>query len=138
MEDTAPGEVAEMDFGHLGLIRDPGTGRRRTVWALIAVLGYSRHRFVWPTFGQKLEDVIAGLESAWAHFGEIPRYLVIDNFPPTVAGADALHPAFTRGFLEYLPAPRYHRRRGTGSPSQGQAQGGAGCQIPQGAFLQGR
>ena len=101
MEDTPPGEVAEVDFGRLGLIHDPDTGRRRAVWALIVVLGYSRHCFVWPTLGQKLEDVIAGLESAWAHFGGIPRYLVIDNFPPAVAGADALHPVFTRGFLEY-------------------------------------
>ena len=101
MEDTPPGEVAEVDFGRLGLIHDPETGHRRTVWALIVVLGYSRHCFVWPTFSQKLEDVIAGLESAWGFFGGIPRYLVIDNFPPAVAGADPLHPAFTRGFLEY-------------------------------------
>ena len=101
MEDTAPGEVAEVDFGRLGLIHDPETGRRRGVWALIVVLGYSRHCFVWPTFGQKLEDVIAGLESAWAFFGGVPRYVVIDNCPAAVAVADALHPTFTRGFLEY-------------------------------------
>ena len=31
MEDTAPGEVAELDFGRLGLVPDPETGRRRTV-----------------------------------------------------------------------------------------------------------
>ena len=101
MEDTAPGEVAELDFGRLGLIQDPETGRRRTAWALIVVLAYSRHSFVWPTFSQKLEDVIAGLEAAWAFFGGVPRYLVIDNFPAAVAGADALHPRLTRGFLEY-------------------------------------
>jgi len=101
MEDTAPGEVAEMDFGRLGLIHDPGSGRRRTVWALLLVLGYSRHCFLWPTFGQTLEDVIAGLESAWAFFGGIPKYLVIDNCPPAVATADPLHPVFTQGFLEY-------------------------------------
>ena len=46
------------------------------MWALIVVLGYSRHSFVWPTFSQKLEDVIAGLEAAWAFFGGIPTYLV--------------------------------------------------------------
>ena len=101
MEDTAPGEVAELDFGRLGLVPDPETGRRRTVWALIVVLGYSRHSFVWPTFSQKLEDVIVGLEAAWAFFDGVPRYLVIDNFPAAVAGADALHPRLTRGFLEY-------------------------------------
>ena len=101
MEDTPPGEVAEVDFGRLGMVHDPDTGRRRAVWALIVVLDYSRHCFVWPSFGQTLEDVIAGLESAWAFFGDIPRYLVIDNCPPAVAVADPLHPAFTKGFLEY-------------------------------------
>ena len=101
MEDTPPGEVAEVDFGRMGLVHDPETGRRRVVWALIVVLDYSRHCFVWPTFGQTLEDVIAGLESAWAFFGGIPKYLVIDNCPPAVAVAEPLHPTFTRGFLEY-------------------------------------
>ena len=109
MEDTPPGEVVEVDFGRLGRIHDPDTGRRRAVWALIVVLAYSRHCFVWPTFGQRLEDVIAGLESAWSFFGGIPRYLVIGNCPPAVAGADALHPVFTRGFLEYS---EYSQRRG--------------------------
>ena len=101
MESSAPGEVAEVDFGRLGRIRDPETGRSRTVWALIVVLSHSRHSFVWPTYGQKLEDVIAGLEAAWAFFDGVPRYLVIDNFPAAVAGADALNPRLTRGFLEY-------------------------------------
>ena len=101
MGESVPGEVAELDFGRLGLIHDPETGRRRTVLALIVVLAYSRHSFVWPTYSQKLEDVITGLEAAWAFFGGVPRYLVIDNFPAAVAGADALHPRLTRGFLEY-------------------------------------
>ena len=101
MADTEPGEVAELDFGRLGMITDPATGKRKVVWALIVVLSYSRHCFVWPTHSQKLEDVIAGLEAAWAFFGGVPRYLVIDNFPAAVAGPDPLHPRLTRGFLEY-------------------------------------
>ena len=101
MEDGPPGEVAELDFGRLGLIADPERGRRRTVWALIVVWRYSRHCFVWPTTSQRLDAVVEGLEAAWAFFGGVPRYLVIDNFPAAVAGADALHPRFTRGFLEY-------------------------------------
>ncbi len=88
MEDTAPGEVAEVDFGRLGMIVDPATGRRRAVWGLIIVLAYSRHSFVWPIHGQTLEDIIAGLEAAWVCFGGVPRYLVIDNCPPAVAGPD--------------------------------------------------
>jgi len=101
MADTKPGEMAEMDFGRLGLVADPESGKRRLVWALIIVLGYSRHSFVWPLMRQQLGDVIEGLEAAWAFFGGIPRYLVLDNFPAAVAGPDALDPHITRGFLEY-------------------------------------
>ncbi len=101
MEESAPGEVAEMDFGRLGLVEEPETSRRRVVWALIVVLAYSRHSFVWPTFSQKLVDVIEGVEAAWAFFEGVPNYLVIDNFPSAVAGVDPLHPRLTRGFLEY-------------------------------------
>ena len=54
MGESAPGEVAEMDFGRLGFIHDPETGHRRTVWALIVALPHSRHSFVWPAFSQKL------------------------------------------------------------------------------------
>jgi hypothetical protein len=101
MADTRPGEVAELDFGRLGLVWDPNTGRRRVAWALVIVLAYSRHCFVWPLFQQQLPDVIQGLEAAWAFFQGMPRYLVLDNFPAAIAGADPLHPKLTRGFLEY-------------------------------------
>ena len=40
--------------------------------------------------------MVEGLEAAWACFGGVPRYLVIDHFPAAVAGADALHPRCTR------------------------------------------
>lgn len=101
MEETPPGEVAEMDFGRLGYITDLESGKRRLVWALIIVLGYSRHSFVWPLMRQQLGDIIEGLEAAWAFFGGMPHYLVLDNFPAAVAGPDPLNPRLTRGFLEY-------------------------------------
>lgn len=101
MADTKPGEVAEMDFGRLGLMVDPDSGKRRVVWALVLVLGYSRHSFVWPLFRQTLQEIIEGLEAAWAFFDGIPGTLVLDNFPSAVAGPDALNPHLTRGFLEY-------------------------------------
>lgn len=101
MADTDPGEMAEMDFGRLGMVWDPNSDRKRVAWMMVVVLSYSRHSFVWPMFQQQLVDVIEGLETCWAFFGGIPKYLVIDNFPAAVAGADPLHPRLTRGFLEY-------------------------------------
>ena len=101
MADTPPGEVAEADFGRLGMITDPATGKRKAVWAMVIVLCHSRHCFVWPMQQHKLPDVIAGLEATWAFFGGMPKYLVVDNFPAAVAGVDPLEPRFTQGFLEY-------------------------------------
>ena len=62
----------------------------------MVVLAHSRHSFVSPTCSQKLEEVVAGLEAAWEFLDGIPRYLVIDNFPDAVGGADALHSELTR------------------------------------------
>ncbi|MGH2604093.1 MAG: IS21 family transposase, partial [Dehalococcoidia bacterium] len=104
MADTAPGEVAEFDFGRLGRLADPSTGKRQLVWAMNIVLVSSRHQFVWPLIHQTLEEVIAGLEAAWAFWGGMPRRLIFDNFPAAVAGADALNPMLTHGFLEYSQA----------------------------------
>jgi transposase len=104
MAESAPGEVAEMDFGRLGVLVEPTTGTRRTLWALVVVLVYSRHAFVWPLFEQTLPAVIGGLEAAWGFFGGVPRRLVLDNFPAAVAGTDPLAPTLTRGFLEYTQA----------------------------------
>jgi len=101
MADTEPGEMAEGDFGRLGLMWDPESGRRRQAWGMVTVMGHSRHEFLWPLFGQRLGDVIEGLEATWAFFGGIPRYLIIDNFPAAVVGPDPLNPRLTRGFLEY-------------------------------------
>ncbi len=101
MADTKPGQVAEADFGRLGLMWDPQSGRRRQAWGLVIVLGYSRHEFLWPLCSQKLKDVIEGLEACWAFWGGMPKYLVLDNFPAAVVGPDPLNPRLTRGFLEY-------------------------------------
>jgi transposase len=101
MADTQPGEMAEIDFGRLGLTDDPESGCRRQTQGMLTVLGYSRHSFLWPLFGQRLCEVIEGLEATWAFLGGVPKYLVLDNFPAAVVGTDPLNPKLTRGFLEY-------------------------------------
>jgi transposase len=101
---SAPGEVAEMDFGRLGTLVHPESGARQTVWALAVVLPVSRFAVVWPLVHQTLDEVITGLEASWRFFDGIPHRLVIDNFPAAGAGPDPLQPRLTRGFLEYSQA----------------------------------
>ena len=78
--DGEPGEELQIAFGRMGLMFDPDTGRRRVVWALIFTAVVSRHMFVWLSFRQTLEEVIAGCEAAWSFFdGDfaviIPEYV---------------------------------------------------------------
>ena len=67
--DGEPGVECQLDFGRLGLVPDPDTGRRRVAHALIFTAVYSRHMFVWLSFSQTLTAVIAGCEAAWGWFG---------------------------------------------------------------------
>jgi transposase len=99
--DVAPGELAEVDFGRLGRVPDPETGRERIAHALIVTLVHSRHQYVAVSFSQKLADVLEGLEDAWAFFGGVPARVVIDNLAPAVTKADRYDPIFQRTFAEY-------------------------------------
>ena len=102
--DGEPGVECQLDFGRLGLLEDPQSGRRRTLHALIFTAVFSRHMFVHLSFGQTLADVIAGCERAWAFFGGTFKVLVPDNMSPVVADADPVNPTFTVGWLDYAQA----------------------------------
>ncbi len=128
MEQSGPGEVAELDFGRLGFIQDQEAGRRCTVWVLIVVLAHSRHSFLWPTYSQKLEEVIAGLEAAWAFFGASPSTWSSTTSPPRWQARRTAPPP-DPWLSGILPAPWLHHRPGPGAPPQGQAQGGAGRPV---------
>jgi transposase len=99
--DGEPGAECQLDFGYLGLLFDPVTGRQRKVHALIFTACYSRHMFVWLSFTQTLAAFIAGCEAAWVFFGGVFKVLVPDNASAIVADADAVNPRFTAGWLDY-------------------------------------
>jgi transposase len=101
MADCEAGELAEVDFGRLGVVDDPKTGRRRVLHALVVTLVFSRHQYVYVTHSQRLTDLIDGLEEAWAFFGGCARRLVIDNLKAAVTKADRYDPFFQRTFEEY-------------------------------------
>src|SRR5262249_48890174 len=96
-----PGVECQVDFARMGLVYDPGAGRRRVTHALIFTAVYSRHMFVWLTFSQTLVAVIAGCEAAWQFFGGLFRGLVPDNVAPVTVHAEAVSRRFTAGWLDY-------------------------------------
>ena len=87
--------MAEVDFGRLGMIVDPATGRRRAVWGLIIVglLAAQLRPDPWADAG--------GHQAGWKRRGSASAGCPSIWSSTIVAGPDPLHPRFTRGFLEY-------------------------------------
>jgi hypothetical protein len=99
--DGEPGHEVQVDFGRMGVIDDPGSARRRVVQALIFTAVFSRHCFVWLSFTQTTEAVIAGCEAAWAFFDGVFRVLVPDNMSSVIDRANPTDPRFNQAFVEY-------------------------------------
>jgi transposase len=102
--DGEPGAELQVDFAKMGLIDDPGSGRRRVLQALIFTAVFSRHCFVWLSFTQTTEAVIARCEAAWAFFGGVFKVLIPDNMSSVIEGANPTEARFDQAFVEYAPS----------------------------------
>jgi transposase len=99
VDDPPPGVELQVDFGRLGLIAHGE--KRRVCWALIFTACFSRHQFVWPTFTQTTDDVIAGFEAAWLYFAGVFPVVIPDNMGSIVVKAENCAPRFNDVFFEY-------------------------------------
>jgi transposase len=99
VDDPPPGVEVQVDFGRLGLVVDGD--RKRVCHALIFTACFSRHLFVWPTFRQTTEEVIAGFEAAWLYFGGVFPVVIPDNMGSIVVEAENTAPRFNDVFFEY-------------------------------------
>jgi len=99
-DDPPPGEEVQIDYGYLGLMQDPVTGKKRRVWVFIMVLSHSRHMFARAVLRMDqaawLENHIIGFE----FLGGVPRRLVLDNLTTGVIKADLYDPRINRGYEE--------------------------------------
>lgn len=102
--DPEPGMECQVDFGRMGLVPDPASGRCRVCHALIFTACCSRHCFVWLTFTQTTAAVIAGFEAAWVFFGGIFKVVIPDNLKAIVQQADPMGPRLNQAFVEYAQA----------------------------------
>jgi transposase len=89
--ECAPGEEAQVDFGTGAPVID-ADGKRRKTYVFRIVLSHSRKGYSEPTFTQTTDDFLGALENAFAHFGGVPKTLVIDNLKAAVPQADWYDP----------------------------------------------
>jgi transposase len=95
---TAPGEEAQVDFGAVGQLYDPATGRLRTAYAFVATLSYSRHQYAELVFDQKVPTWIGLHRRAFESWGGVPRRLVPDNLKAAVLQALVYDPVLGEAY----------------------------------------
>lgn len=98
--DVEPGSEAQIDYGYLGLWRDPVEDRLRKVWAFVMVLACSRHMFVRPVLRMDETAWVAAHVAAFEFFDGVTARLVPDNLATGVTKADLYDPKINRAYAE--------------------------------------
>lgn len=99
--EVDPGQEAQVDFGTCGLMYDPVEKRFRKSWCFVMVLSFSRHMFVKFVFDQKIPTWLELHTEAFAFFGGVPRFVVIDNLKAGIIKACLYDPEAQRSYQEY-------------------------------------
>ena len=85
--ETAPGEVAQVDFGEVTRLFDPKTQTVRRTWVFTMVLGWSRHLYAEFVFDQSIPTWLLCHEHAFEFFGGVPKRVVLDNLKAAIIRA---------------------------------------------------
>jgi hypothetical protein len=100
VQQTSPGEEAELDFGYLGML--PGTGGKSVkTWGLVIGLSYSRVGYYAICYDQKLETLVREVAQAFTYFGGVPKRLKIDNMRTAILQNKHYDLQFNQDFLEF-------------------------------------
>lgn len=99
-EDPPPGEEAQVDFGYLGLWREPLTGKGRRVSVFAMELSFSRYPYARAFFCQDQKAWQEGHIRGVEFYGGVPERVVLDNLKAGVLKPDLYDPKFNRGYEE--------------------------------------
>jgi|GEM_PF-2418585 len=77
--ELPPGQQLQVDYGRMGLLLDPVSGRRRLVHAFIGTLSFSRHKAVEFVFSQDQQSFVKSHVTMFESFGGVTNTIVIDN-----------------------------------------------------------
>src|SRR5690606_22699711 len=74
-----PGECLQLDWGKLRDVVDPVSGKKRTLWAFVGVLGFSRHTMVRLVWSNDIGSTLDAIESMFRELGGVPGKITSDN-----------------------------------------------------------
>jgi len=99
--EVEPGSQLQVDYCKAGLLPDPELpGTMRVVYAFIATLSFSRHKYIEFTFRQTQQHFVQSHINAFHFFGAVPKTVVLDNLKAGVITPSLYDPQFNRGYRE--------------------------------------
>ena len=98
--EVAPGSELQIDYARVGILFDPTTNRRRTLYSFIGTLSHSRMKYVELTFSQDQRSFVSSHVRMVEFFGGAPTHLKPDNLKPAVISPSLYDPALNRSYAE--------------------------------------
>jgi|GEM_PF-6964052 len=97
-----PGEALILDWGKLRDFIDLETGKKKTVWAFVGTLGFSRFMMVRLVESNDLMTTIDAIESMFREIGGVPERLTSDNPKCFAIEASPYEPLLNPGLELFL------------------------------------
>lgn len=98
--EVAPGTEIQIDYAKVGLLFDPLTARRRTLYVFIGTLSHSRLKYVEVTFRLDQTSFVSSHVRMFEFFGGVAARLVIDNLKSGVLTPDLYDPTLNRAYRD--------------------------------------
>lgn len=96
--ETGPGEQAQCDWGQITV---PLAGVRTEIHVFVMTLGYSRRSFAMGFLRERMHDLLAAHEAAFAHFGGRCEFLLYDRMRTVVLGTSEGRPRLNPTFAAF-------------------------------------
>jgi hypothetical protein len=96
--ETGPGEQAQCDWGQITV---PLGGVRTEIHIFVMTLGYSRRGFALGFLRERMPDLLAAHEAAFAHFGGRCEFLLYDRMRTVVLGTSGGKPRLNPTFASF-------------------------------------
>jgi transposase len=98
--EVMPGIEVQIDYAKVGTLEDKNTGKKKTIYAFIATLSHSRHKYVEFVYSQDEKSFIMSHVKMFNYFGGVPERIKIDNLKSGVIKADRREPILNRSYQE--------------------------------------
>jgi len=100
--ELPPGLETQIDYGRVGLLEDPQTGKNKVVWAFCGVLAHSRLPFIQFVHTQDQKSFVESFIDMFEYYGGVTEIQSIDNLKSGVIKPDLYDPKLNKSLQEMI------------------------------------